>query len=408
MNRRSGSESRSPLDIAAALVHPKIDPGTLAVASAPGRVNLIGEHVDHRGGVVLPFAIDRRITVAAGVATDGRTRVIASDLGRTWACDGPPPRSPLTDAHHAFANHVIGMLASMPSLPGMDVPPMTIAIAGDLPIGAGVSSSAALEVAVGLAVSQTLGLALPDVTTLAAAARRAEHEFVGTPCGIMDMLTSAAGRPGRALRIDCASLEISTVPAPDSERVVIALIDSGVRHRLSDGGYASRLDALDRVERRIGKPLLSATLDDLQHAGIDPADRRRARHVITEIERVRSAESALRSGDPDRLGDLLFAGHDSLRDDFGVSVPEVNAIVDAARCRRQDGMFGARMVGGGFGGSVLVVADRARSDDLLDAIATSVESVLGDRPTPMVVEPSEGARVESTDGGPVSYPRGLP
>ena len=408
MTRRPHSEPRSPIAITTAEVRPVIAPGTLAVASAPGRVNLIGEHVDHRGGVVLPFAIDRRITVAVGVSTDGRTRVIASDLGRAWTCDGPPPQSPLTDPRHAFVNHVAGMLVALPSLAEVEVPPLTIAIAGDLPIGAGISSSAALEVAVGLAVSQALGLDLPDVGTLATAARRAENEFVGTPCGIMDMLASAAGRSGRVLRIDCATLGISTIPAPDPDRIVIALIDSGVRHRLSDGGYASRLEALDRVERAIGKPLRLATLDDLHPAGVDSTDLRRARHVITEIERVRAAETALRSGDLECLGDLLFDGHDSLRDDFGVTVPEVDLIVEAARHRRQDGVFGARMVGGGFGGSVLVVADRARSDDLLRGIVATIEPHLRDRPTPLVVEPAEGARVESTDRGPVSYPRGLP
>jgi galactokinase len=379
-----------------------------AVASAPGRVNLIGEHVDHRGGVVLPFAIDRRISVAASVSADGRTRVIASDLGRTWTCDGPPPRSRLTDPEHAFVNHVLGVLASMPSLAAMDVPPVTIAIAGDLPIGAGVSSSAALEVAVGLALSRAFGHGIPDVGTLATAARRAEHDFVGTPCGMMDMLASAAGRPGHVLRIDCATHEITVIPAPDPGRVTFALIDSGVRHRLADGGYASRLAALDRVERTLEKPLRHVTLDDLERASLDPADRRRARHVITECDRVRTTEVALRTGDPDRIGRLLFEAHDSLRDDLEVSVPEVDAIVEAARDRRGEGVLGARIIGGGFGGSVLVMADRGRSTELLDAILAEVLDGGGRPGRPIIVQPSDGARIESTHGEPVSYPRGGP
>jgi galactokinase len=342
------------------------------------------------------------------VSADGRTRVIASDLGRTWTCDGPPPRSRLTDPEHAFVNHVLGVLASMPSLAAMDVPPVTIAIAGDLPIGAGVSSSAALEVAVGLAISRAFGHAIPDVETLAIAARRAEHDFVGTPCGMMDMLASASGRAGQVLRIDCATHEISVLPAPDPDRVTLALIDSGVRHRLADGGYATRLAALDRVERTLEKPLRLATLDDLEHPNLNATDRRRAHHVITECARVRAAEVALRDGELDRLGRLLLETHDSLRDEFGVSVPEVDAIVEAARDRRGDGVLGARIVGGGFGGSVLVMMDRGRSTDLLESILTEISEGGGHAGRPIIVEPSDGARLEPTHGEPVSYPRGGP
>ncbi len=399
---------RSSIDRARALLSGHADLETTELASAPGRVNLIGEHVDHRGGVVLPFAIDRRIVVAAAASRDGRTRVISADLGRAWTGEGPPPRAPLPDPEHAFVNHVIGMLAALPELAETDVPPLTIAIAGDLPIGAGVSSSAALEVAVGLAVSRSLDLDLPDVETLAMAARRAEHDFVGTPCGMMDMLTSAAGRSGCVLRIDCSSLEISTLPAPDPTHVVFGLIDSGVRHRLADGGYASRLAAMDRVEHAIGTPLRTSTVHDLDQAQLDSGDRRCARHVLTEMERVRAAEVALGSGDVERLGSLLFEGHDSLRDDLRVSVPEVDAIVEAARSRRGDGVHGARMIGGGFGGSVLLVLDRDRAADLLESIVAAVGPTTGDGGPPIIVEPADGARFESTRGEPVSYPRGGP
>jgi galactokinase len=358
--------------------------------------------------VVLPFAIDRRVTVAAAVPPDGRTRIIADDLGRTWSCDGPPPCAPIDDPAHDFANHVLGMLASLPSLAERDLPPVVIAIAGDLPIGAGVSSSAALEVATGFAVSEALGLDPPDVGTVASAARRAEHEFVGTPCGIMDMLASAAGRRGRILRIDCESVTVSTLPAPDRSRAAFALIDSGVRHRLADGGYAARLAALDRVERLIGRPLRVAALDDLDGRDLDPVDRRRARHVVTEIDRVRRAEVHLQSDDLDGLGRLMFDGHDSLRDDFGVSVPEVDAIVAAARRRQGHGVIGARMIGGGFGGSVLLLIERETAPEVLRSITDEVASAGGRRPASLVVEPSEGARIESTETDDVSYPRGRP
>jgi len=380
----------------------------VGLASAPGRVNLLGEHVDHRGGVVLPFAIDRRVAVAAAISSDGRTRIVADDLGRIWTGDGPPPRSRIDDPDHDFVNHVVGMLASLPALAAVDLPPLSIAIAGDLPIGAGVSSSAALEVATGLAVSQALGFDPPDVRTLAHAARRAEHDFVGTPCGIMDMLASAAGCAGRILRIDCETLSISTLPAPDPTRAVFAILDSGVRHRLADGGYAARLAALDRVERLIDRPLRDASLDELDAADLDPADRARARHVVTEVARVRDAEAALRDGDLDRLGRLLFEGHASLRDDFAVSVSEIDAIVDAARDRRGDGVLGARMIGGGFGGVVLLLLDRAAAPRVLRSIVDELGATTGRRPDPVVVAPSDGARIESTDVHGVSYPRGRP
>jgi galactokinase len=378
------------------------------LASAPGRVNLIGEHVDHRGGVVLPFAIDRRIAVAAAPAIDGRTRIIAADLGRAWSCDGPPPSRRIDAGPDAFANHVLGMIASLPNPSSSTLPPLVIAIAGDLPIGAGMSSSAALEVATGLAVSQALELETPDVASLAVAARRAEHEFVGTPCGIMDMLASAAGRAGHVLRIDCDTHATTVLPAPDPHGAVFAVIDSGVRHRLADGGYAARLAALDRVERHMARPLRASTLDEIEALSIDAADRRLARHVVTEMSRVADAETALRMNDPRRLGRLLFDSHVSLRTDFAVSVAEIDAIVTAARERRDAGVFGARMIGGGFGGVVLLLLDRTRSADLLSEIAGEIAPIIGRRPTPIIVEPSDGARLESTDDGDVSYPRGRP
>lgn len=377
------------------------------IATAPGRVNLLGEHVDHRDGVVLPFAIDRRAAIAVSLATDERTTIISDDLDLTFEHPGPPPDRPVTDAAAGFANHLLGVVDGLRSNGerGFEGRPLSIAIASDLPAGGGLSSSAAIEVATGLAIAAIHGLPIPDVGTLARIARRAEHDWVGTPCGIMDMLASAGGKAGRILAIDCGSLDLAELPAPAPEDFAFVLLDSGVRHRLADGGYASRIASLDRVESVVGTPLRSATLETLRTDSIDDVDRCRARHVITEMARVEAAIDALAETDLPRLGDLMFAGHDSLRDDFGVSTPELDLLVEACRGHRTRGLLGARMTGGGFGGWVVALVERSSMETILDDVLDDFAARFGRRPDLLEVRPSDGARVEATPGHPLSYPR---
>lgn len=375
----------------------RFDADPTVVATAPGRVNLIGEHVDHRGGVVLPFAIDRRVAIAMGRATDDRTTIVADDLDLASSWPGPPPTRPIDDERHAFANHLLGVVDAL--RPGGDpavVPPLSITIASDLPPGGGLSSSAAIEVATGLAFTATCNLATPDTLALALAAQKAEHDWVGTPCGMMDMLASAGGRQGRILRIDCTSFEVGDLPAPPSEAFAFVLLDSGVRHRLADGGYASRLASLDRVESIIGRPLRDASPADLELPAIDEVDRRRGRHVITEMARVDAAISALDRLDLETLGDLMFRSHESLRDDFAVSTPELDRLVDAARRHRGSGVLGARMTGGGFGGWVVMLLERSSMAQVLADTSRSFEKGFGRRPDHLEVRPSDGARIEAT------------
>ena len=359
------------------------------VASAPGRVNLIGEHVDYTGGLVLPFAIDARAALALGPAEDGRTVFLAPDLDAETSHPGPPPRRPETDPSRRFANHLLGVLQAAG---GTDAPIRAL-VTSDVPSGGGLSSSAAIEVAFATAWAGFTGGA-SDPKTLAHLAMRAEHEFVGTPCGIMDMLVSAAGRAGNALRIDCRSVTWRPVPMPPEDHAVVLLVDSGVTHRLRDGGYAERRAACERAEAAVGGSLRDATREDVAAATLETTDRRRAFHVVEENARVDAMVTALEDGDFGGAGRILFEGHRSLRDGFEVSIPELDHIVEIAERRVDAGCFGARMTGGGFGGSALVLVSTPTLEANRDVIVEAFAARFGRRPTTRVVRASTGATLE--------------
>lgn len=360
------------------------------IASAPGRVNLIGEHVDYTGGVVLPFAIDVRAAVALGPSTDGRTVLVAPDLGVETADLGPPLRRPEVESSRRFANHLLGVLHAA----GGSETPIHALVTSDVPSGGGLSSSAAIEVAFAAAWAGFNG-DVPDPRTLAHLAMRAEHEFVGTPCGIMDMLVSAAGIAGDALRIDCRSVTWRSVPMPAEDRAVVLLVDSGVTHRLRDGGYAERRAACERAEAVIGMSLRDATLADLDAAGLDSTDRRRASHVVEENVRVDAMVAALEQEDLETAGRILFEGHRSLKERFEVSIPEIDHIVEIARRRKDAGCLGARLTGGGFGGSALVLTSTRTLESNRHAIVEEFAARFGRRPETRVVRASAGATLET-------------
>ncbi len=360
------------------------------LASAPGRVNLIGEHVDYTGGLVLPFAIDARAAVALGAADDGRTVLLAPDLDAETSHAGPPPRRPETAPSRRFANHLLGVLNAAG---GSDVPIRAL-VTSDVPSGGGLSSSAAIEVAFATAWAGLDG-EVPDPTTLARLAMQAEHEFVGTPCGIMDMLVSAAGIAGAALRIDCRSLTWRPVPMPPEDEAVVLLVDSGVTHRLRDGGYAERRAACERAEATLGGSLRDATREDVAKAGLDPVDRRRASHVVEENARVDAMVAALASGDLETAGRILFDGHHSLRDRFEVSIPEIDHVVEIAERRVDAGCLGARLTGGGFGGNALVLVTTETLESNRRVIIEEFAARFGRPPATRVVRASDGAAMES-------------
>ena len=384
----SAKGSSAP-DRVADLFHRRFD-STPAIAHAPGRVNLIGEHVDYLDGVVLPMGIDRRAAVAIGAASDGCTTIVAADLSREHRQDGPPGNRPIADSEHEFANHVLGVIAAAG---GCDVP-LSILVTSDVPPGAGVSSSAAIEVATGAAFAACLGKTPPGPLQLAIDAQEAEHSFVGTPCGIMDMLVSAAAETGSALRIDCRDLEFQPVRLPSDRRLGFMLVDSGVTHHLADGGYADRRAACERVVARLGRSLRDSSIEQLERAELEPTDRRRARHVIEEIRRVDAAIAALRSDALEEFGSIMLEGHASLRDLFEVSVDELDVIVDAAADLRGSGCFGARMTGGGFGGSAIVLHEPSAAERVRDRIETDFLKRFDRRPRTMMVEASPGVRIE--------------
>lgn len=306
-------------------------------AFAPGRVNLIGDHTDYTGGLCLPIALPWGTTVA-GVTGGTRIRI-------TSALDGATTDLGLlgteADTANGWERYVAAVTAEVAPAAGF-----TGRITTTLPIGAGLSSSAALEVALCLA----LGFDAPPLE-VARAAQRAEYAAAGVPCGIMDQLASVCGRRDHALLIDCASLEVLPVRIPEGAE--IRIIDPGESRKLSGSPYAERRAACEAAERAIG-PLRHASLAALD--GIDdPVIRRRARHVITENDRVMRAAKALRRGDWASVGVAMGESHRSLRDDFEVSTPLLDEVVETLE--HTDGVHGARLTGAGFGGCVVALCE---------------------------------------------------
>jgi galactokinase len=359
---------------------------------APGRVNLIGEHTDYNDGFVLPAAIDRETVVAAGRTSDSTLTAVAADFGDhldSFALD-----QPIGPVQAGWANYVRGVAQSMMA-DGIPLAGAQMAIAGNVPLGSGLSSSAALEVAVGNALAAIAGQAI-EPTRMAKIAQRAENEFVGCACGIMDQLISARGEAGHALLIDCRTLDCTPVSIPDGVSIIIA--HSGVRHAHAGGEYNDRRLQCETAARHYGV----AALRDLDLAalekgknGLDTTAYRRARHVVTENARTEAAAEALKHGDLQRLGELMAQSHASMRNDFEITVPAVDSLAEimAAPLAGPGGMLhgGARMTGGGFGGCVVAVAPD-------DCVASVVKAVVDHYRTPegltadiFVCQPSAGA-----------------
>ena len=352
----------------------------LAVASAPGRVNLIGEHVDYHGGHVLPVATSERTACAVGPVAGLRA---VSEQGVAVRAAWPPERLGL------WSDYVVGVAAAMGPGTGPWSGGLAVAVASDVPLGAGVSSSAALEVAAAVALARWAGR--PQLPReLAEIAFLSETEFVGMPCGRMDQMASALTPSGSALLLDCRTLEVCAVPVG----VDIVLADSGERHVLRESAYAER--------RREGLEVLSMLrahaseireLVDIPPARLDTVTRalpvnlaRRVRHVVEEDQRAIQAARALEQGDFAAFGALVNASHDSLRDLYECSTPRLDTIVEAAR--RIPGVLGARLVGAGWGGSVLVVCEPGKGRSVVALLAADRALAL---PAVRVVVPGAGA-----------------
>ena len=315
-------------------------------AFGPGRVNLIGEHTDYNGGLALPFAIDRGVTVEAEPLAGGTIRVEARDLGETDAFDAAAPGR--AGGWRAFVRGTVAELRAA----GVAVEGARLAFSGDVPQGSGLSSSAALEAALCLALLAVAGAEEPDRTELAQLCSRVENEWVGAETGLLDQLASLHGRAGAALRIDFATLDLRPVPLELGDWRLVTL-DSGARHSHAESGYNERRAECRAACEALGVEHLSAA-DAGAAARLPEPLRRRARHVLSENERVEAMVAALERGDLSEAGRLLDASHASLRDDYEASVGEVEAAVAALE---RAGAAGARMVGGGFGGSVLALLE---------------------------------------------------
>ncbi len=372
---------------------------------APGRANLMGEHTDYNDGFVLPFALSQGTTAAAACRTD-RTLAV---------CSGQEPG----EAQIALDDLAVGQVTGWAAYPagiawalreaGYQVPGACIAVDSDLPAGAGLSSSAALECATALALTELAGVSIPR-RELAAIAQRAENEFVGVPSGIMDQSASLLGQAGHALLLDCRSLESSQVPCdPAAAGARLLLINTRAKHELSDGEYGRRRAECEQAARLLGLPSLRYLTDVGDTVRLtDPVLRRRARHVVTDNQRVLEAAAALRAssavapGTYREIGRLLTQAHVSLRDDFEVSWPEADAAVEAALAA---GALGARMMGGGFGGSVLALVPETGGGAIRAAVTEAYARRSWTAPEFLDAAPSSSARRVALPAGAVCPPR---
>jgi galactokinase len=364
------------------------DPASIFV-QAPGRVNLIGEHTDYNDGLVLPCAIDYRTVIAARPRPDRLMRVVAADYDDAidiYGLDAPIARR----ADPMWANYVRGVVHELVQR-GLPVQGMDIAVAGDVPQGAGLSSSASLSVAVCRLFATLPGFDHLSPVDLALIAQASENDFVGCKCGNMDQISSACGVDGHALLIDCRSLDVTAVPIPDSAAIMI--FNSRVTRGLVDSAYNARREQCETAARHFGlRALRDLDLATLQARGaeLDAVVLRRARHVVTENARVRAAGAALAAGDLRRMGELMAASHASMRDDFEITVPLIDQLVDIVKTAIGDA-GGVRMTGGGFGGCVVALVPRALVDGVTAAVAAGYRGPNGEPATVYVCRAAAGA-----------------
>ena len=351
---------------------------------APGRVNLIGEHTDYNEGFVMPFAIDRRTRACGRVRDDGLVTVRSAQSPERVVFPVTTRPGEVT----GWAAYVAGMVWVLVEA-GHHVAGVDLELAGDLPLGAGLASSAALECSVGTVLADLAGLGL-DRPTIGRLAHRAENDYVGMPCGLMDQLACMHAQQGMAMLIDTRTLAIEQIPLPLSDQgLSLIVIDTHSRHALVAGSYADRRRQCEEAAAALGVPALrDAGADDLSRLA-DPILRARARHVVNENDRVLEAAASLRSGHVRGAGRLLTDSHSSLRDDFQVSCRELDLAVESSL---DSGAHGARMIGGGFGGSVIALIDAEQAGRLIATVESAFAAESLPAPSAYPVLPSSGAR----------------
>ncbi len=357
----------------------------MGLARAPGRVNLIGEHTDYNAGFVMPLAVDRAAWIAFRPRPDDLVSLHSADFGNV--CQFRLGK--IERGGPEWGEYVKGVAWAMRG--GYDLRGWEGVIGGDIPVGAGLSSSAGLQLAVARTFLSDAG-SLWNPVEAARLCQQAEIEWVGVNVGIMDQMISAGGRAGHALLIDCRSLETRQVPLPPGTAVVV--LDTGTRRGLVDSKYNERRAQCEAAARHFGAAALrDVTLDDLDGSRLEPLILRRARHVVSENVRVLEAQAAMEAGDAAQVGRLMQASHASLRDDYEVSIPALDAMVGEAM--KQDGCHGARMTGAGFGGCAVALVDAAPEviARFVPAVEAGYRAATGNKPSVYVCQAADGAEL---------------
>jgi len=361
------------------------------MAAAPGRVNLMGEHTDYNDGFVLPMAIDRYIVLAGGPATGDEFMVHSLNFNDSRAFHAGDPRG---KRNGDWSNYLRGVVDGY-GAEGFSSKPMEILVLSDVPLGAGLSSSAALEIATATLIEAAVGKAIGSQRK-AFIAQFAEHEYAGMPCGIMDQFASAACQIDHLMLLDCRLAEPRAIPFTDPD-VELLIINSNVKHELTESEYPQRRVQCERAAEILGvSALRDANLECLvqQRAAMDDVYFRRAKHIITENQRTLEMADAVASSRWEKAGSLMYLSHASMRDDFEISCPELDLLVELARVRgKSGGVFGSRMTGGGFGGCTVSLVQTAAVEEIAEAIGSDYASRTGIEPAIYVSRPAGGAQV---------------
>ena len=363
------------------------------IVAAPGRVNLIGEHTDYNAGFVLPMAIERRVVIVAGrpaeASLDGRASVFSSaeEASASIAVDGD-----IRPGEVQWSSYLQGVVAGCLDK-GLKPGPFEAVVHSDVPLGGGLSSSAALEVATATLVEAITGRTL-DPVAKALLCQKAEHQYARMPCGIMDQFISVMGQADHLMLLDCRAEKARMVPLDDPS-VTVLITNSNVKHELTGSEYPQRRAACEESALILGVDALrDASTEMLENAKVELSDEfyRRARHVIGEIERTVEAANAIERGDWARVGELMYASHNSLRDDYEVSCSELDCLVEiAASIGRDGGVIGSRMTGGGFGGCTVTLVESDRVELVRDSLCRQYQEKTGIEPAAFASRPAQGA-----------------
>jgi galactokinase len=362
------------------------------IVAAPGRVNVIGEHTDYNDGFVLPMAIERYAIMAAdAAAAPGKISIYDTQFKESAAID---ISAPVTKGQPKWSNYIRGVLAGFQNR-GVKIPALDVAFLSTVPLGGGLSSSAALEVCTATLIEAATGKPI-DPVEKALLAQKAEHDFAGVPCGIMDQFISALGREGHLLLLDCRTRKTQLVPMSDPS-VALLVVNTNVKHELGSGEYAKRRAECEQAAQILGvASLRDATADQLEKTKgkMSEVVYRRARHVIGEIERTVHAAEGIRNSNWPTVGQLMYASHAALRDDYEVSCKELDVVVEIAEgIGFQGGVYGCRMTGGGFGGCCVALVKADAVEAITKKIASDYHVKTGIEATIFASRPAAGATI---------------